>query len=93
MWVHPDDANGRGLRDGDEVLVTSHDGKLVVNVHVTENIMRGVVCLHEGMWTELDSEGVDRAGAVNVLTSTEPTYPSQASRTHSVIIQVARASA
>lgn len=93
LWVHPDDANGRGLRDGDEVLVTSPDGKLVVNVHVTENIMRGVVCLHEGMWTELDSEGVDRAGAVNVLTSTEPTYPSQASRTHSVIIQVARASA
>jgi anaerobic dimethyl sulfoxide reductase subunit A len=93
LWIHPDDAAIRGLRGGDEVSVSSSEGRLVVSVQVTEDIMRGVVCLHEGIWPELDSAGVDRVGAVNVLTSTEPTRPSQASRTHSVIVQVTRTSA
>ncbi|HIH88097.1 TPA: hypothetical protein HA344_02670, partial [Candidatus Bathyarchaeota archaeon] len=56
-----------------------------------DDIMRGVVCLQEGVWPELDAAGVDRVGAVNVLTSSEPTRPSMASRTHSVTVQVARA--
>jgi anaerobic dimethyl sulfoxide reductase subunit A len=52
--------------------------------------MRGVVCLHEGIWPELDSGGIDTAGSVNMLTSTEPTMPSHGSRTHSVLVEIER---
>ncbi len=41
----------------------------------------------------IDAEGFDYAGSVNVLTSTEPTMPSQASRTHSANVQVTKARA
>ncbi len=88
IWVHPHDAYPRAIGDGQEVLVTSAQGRVSIVARVTEDIMPGVVCLLEGVWPSLDSEGADTAGSANVLTSTEPTQPSQSSRTHSVAVQV-----
>jgi anaerobic selenocysteine-containing dehydrogenase len=56
---------------------------------VTEDIMPGVVSLNQGAWPSFDGDGVDTAGAANVLTCTEPTMPSEGSRTHSVNVEVA----
>ena len=89
LWMHPRDAHSRGIGDGQEVLVTSAQGRVSIVARVTEDIMPGVVCLLEGVWPSLDTEGTDTAGSANVLTSTEPTQPSQSSRTHSVAVQVA----
>ena len=50
--------------------------------------MPGVVCLLTGMWPRIGEDGIDTAGAANILTSTVPTEPSQSSRTHSVAVQV-----
>jgi anaerobic dimethyl sulfoxide reductase subunit A len=96
LWMHPSDAAARSIVDGQTVLVTSPQGKVRIPVRVTEDIMPGVVCLLEGMWssfTPIGHEGaeVDTAGSANVLTSTEPTLPSYGSRTHSVSVQVRRA--
>ncbi len=91
LWINPSDAESRDILDGDEVIVTSPNGSLVVCTKVTRDIMGGVVCLQEGIWPNIDAKGIDRAGSVNILTSTMPTQPSQASRTHSVIVQVAKA--
>jgi anaerobic selenocysteine-containing dehydrogenase len=82
------DASSRGIRDGEMVSVTSPQGETKVVAWVTDDIMAGVVCLHEGMWVDIDANGVDNNGSVNILTSTTPTQPSQASRTHSVAVQV-----
>ena len=90
LWINPCDAESRDILDGDEVIVTSPNGSLVVCTKVTQDIMGGVVCLQEGIWPNIDAKGIDRAGSVNILTSTVPTQPSQASRTHSVIVQVAK---
>jgi hypothetical protein len=40
------------------------------------------------MWPRIGEDGVDIAGAENILTSTVPTEPSKSSRTHSVAVQV-----
>jgi anaerobic dimethyl sulfoxide reductase subunit A len=88
LWIHPEDAGMRGLVEGNVAHVTSSEGEVVIRIHITEDIMRGVVCLQEGVWPELDTGGIDRVGAVNVLTSAEPTRPSMASRTHSINVQV-----
>jgi anaerobic dimethyl sulfoxide reductase subunit A len=88
LWIHPADAALRGITDGDPVLVSSPQGRVRIAARVTENIMPGVVCLQEGVWPVFDSDGTDIAGSPNVLTSTEPTMPSEASRTHSVLVQV-----
>jgi molybdopterin guanine dinucleotide-containing S/N-oxide reductase-like protein len=90
LWINPYDAESRDILNGDEILVTSPNGSLTVRAKITHDIMRGVVCLLEGIWPNIDAKGIDRAGAVNILTSTVPTLPSQSSRTHSVIVQVAK---
>lgn len=48
LFVHPDDAVPRGLRDGELADVSSRVGRIRVPVAVTEDVMRGVVCLPHG---------------------------------------------
>ena len=62
------DADERGLKDGETVLVRSRHGKVIRNLFTSETIMPGVVSLGEGAWVDLDEEtGIDRAGATNML--------------------------
>ncbi len=88
LWIHPSDAKTRGIADADEVNVSSPQGLLRIPAMVTEDIALGVVCILEGVWPTFDADGVETSGAVNVLTSTVPTQPSQGSRTHTVFVQV-----
>lgn len=88
LWIHPHDAEERGVKDGQEVLVHNDRGRIKVMARVTYSIMGGVVCLLQGQWPSFDADGTDVAGSANVLTSTEPTQPSQGSRTHSTLVQV-----
>lgn len=88
LWMNPIDAATRDIENGAPVLVSSPQGKTRVAARITDDIMPGVVCLVQGGWPSLDAEGVDTAGCANVLTSTEPTLPSQGSRTHSVLVEV-----
>jgi anaerobic dimethyl sulfoxide reductase subunit A len=92
LWINPADAGPRGIGDGQLITLVSPAGTVRVAARVTEDIVSGVVCLLEGMWPSLDAEGriaaVDTNGSANMLTSTEPTRPSQGSRTHSVLVQV-----
>jgi anaerobic dimethyl sulfoxide reductase subunit A len=88
LWMSPDDARKRNLQDKQMVMVTSGRGKIQIPVKVTDDIMEGVVCLEQGIWPELDENGIDHAGAANMLTSTEPTQPCIGSRTHSVLVEV-----
>ena len=91
LWVNPIDATIRGIEKGGEVvIVTSPQGSLRIDACVTEDIMPGVVCILEGAWPSFNSDGVETAGSVNVLTSTVPTLPSHGSRTHSVLVQVTK---
>ncbi|MHB0856741.1 MAG: molybdopterin-containing oxidoreductase family protein [Anaerolineae bacterium] len=88
LWIHPTDAAERGIDDGQAVWVSSPQGRVEVPAYVTPDILPGVVCLHAGAWPLVRADGVDVGGSPNVLTSTEPTLPSQGSRTHSVLVQV-----
>jgi anaerobic dimethyl sulfoxide reductase subunit A len=88
LWIHPSDAQKRGIKEGEKVMVSSPQGTVLIEAHVTEDMMEGVVCLLEGAWMRFNGEGVEINGSVNVLTSTVPTLPSHGSRTHSVNVQV-----
>ncbi len=88
LWMNPADAKKRGLRQAEKVIVSSPRGKMKISVLITEDIMPGVVCLLQGIWPSLDDNGLDHAGATNILTSTVPTEPCMGSRTHSVLVEV-----
>jgi anaerobic dimethyl sulfoxide reductase subunit A len=90
LWIHPHDAGLRGIEDGQQVCVSSPEGRTRTVARVTGDILAGVVCLPEGAWPSFEPDGTDTSGSANVLTSTVPTEPSQGSRTHSVLVEVAR---
>lgn len=50
-----------------------------------------VVCLPEGIWVDVGSDGRDTAGTANMFTATEGTTPGTACIMHGVAVEVRRA--
>ncbi|GAA0999856.1 molybdopterin guanine dinucleotide-containing S/N-oxide reductase [Acrocarpospora macrocephala] len=48
--MHPDDAAGRGLRDGDVIRIFNDRGSCLAGLVVTDRVMPGVVQLSTGAW-------------------------------------------
>ena len=84
------DARERGIADGDEVRVWNDRGEMVVRCRVTPRIMPGVVDIPQGAWWSPDEHGVDRRGAINVLTSHRWTALAHATAQHTAMVQVER---
>jgi biotin/methionine sulfoxide reductase len=74
LTIHPQDAQARGIADGDLVRVWNVRGQVLAGAVVSEGIRPGVICLHEGAWPDLDpaAGGICKNGAVNVLTKDLP---------------------
>lgn len=88
LEMHPADAAARGLADGQRVRIFNELGQGRVPLKVSENVMPGVVCLPEGVWVDLDEQGIDQSGATNLYTSTAGTQPSAAAVMHGVGVEV-----
>jgi len=50
-WVHPSTAREAGITDGEDIVVETRRGKIMVKASVTEDMMPGVVTLTHG-WEE-----------------------------------------
>ena len=62
------DAEARGIKNGDTVLMTSPHGKVLRHAKVTPYIVPGAVAMQDGAWFEIDEEtGIDLGGCPNVL--------------------------
>ena len=66
VWVHPVDASGRDITDGDRVEVTSPQGKIALRVKLTENTEPGLIWVDFG-W----GNPTDQQANINVLTDDE----------------------
>jgi len=74
VFISTKDAEERGIKEGDTVLISSKHGKTLRPAHVTETIKPGVVGLPHGAWIEMDEKNqVDKAGSDNILTGSIPT--------------------
>jgi len=78
-WPNPvflatKDAEERGIKEGDTVLIRSKHGQTLRPAHLVEWIMPGVVGLPHGAWVEIDEKTqIDKAGSDNMLTGAIPT--------------------
>jgi anaerobic selenocysteine-containing dehydrogenase len=91
LWIHPDDAGQRGVREESLVYLRSPQGEMKIPVRITTGIMPGTVSLNEGLWPVLIEDGsgiLETGGSVNILSSTEATLPSHGARTHTIFVQV-----
>jgi anaerobic dimethyl sulfoxide reductase subunit A len=69
VWLHPADAQARGIADGQRVRVFNGNGATVLPAEVTDRIAPGVVSIKEGAWFAPDSDGLDLQGCANALTT------------------------
>jgi anaerobic dimethyl sulfoxide reductase subunit A len=62
------DAEERGIKNGDIVLMSSPHGKCLRPAKVMPTVVPGSVALQDGAWTNIDEEsGIDLAGNPNIL--------------------------
>ena len=76
LWIHPKDAEARGIRSGDLLLVANGRGRAMAGAYVTERVLPGVVVLRHGAWyapVETKEGILDLRGNSNTLTMDEPT--------------------
>jgi trimethylamine-N-oxide reductase (cytochrome c) len=50
VYLNPDDAKHRGIKDGDVVRVFNDRGQLLAGAVVSDNFPKGVIRIHEGAW-------------------------------------------
>ncbi|GAA3887208.1 molybdopterin guanine dinucleotide-containing S/N-oxide reductase [Gibbsiella dentisursi] len=72
LWMHPADARARGIAEGEVVRVFNQRGAILAGVHISDQILPGVVQISTGAWYDpLDPRvpgSLDKHGNPNVLT-------------------------
>jgi anaerobic selenocysteine-containing dehydrogenase len=86
LEMHPSDALGRGIGDGDQVRVWNDRGSLLLSALLSERVPVGVVAGRLD-WNKMGSDGQN----VNVLTSERLTDIGEAATFYSTLVEVARA--
>lgn len=87
-WI---DANERGIANGDAMFVHNERGRIRIDAMVTPRIAPGIVSVPQGAWIDINGDGVDEGGAVNMLTSLHPTPLAKGNGQHTVLAQVEKA--
>ena len=55
--MHPDDAEARGIEDGDAVRVFNELGEVQVDAHLTHLVRAGTVSMPKGVWRRHTANG------------------------------------
>lgn len=92
-WINPLDAEKLGIKDLDQVRLTSAQGSMLSQVKVTNRVMPGVLMHPQGNWHDGAPEGtnderLDRGGCTNTLTSRQRNPISKGTGQHSVIAKI-----
>ncbi|WP_019850301.1 molybdopterin-dependent oxidoreductase [Desulfitobacterium sp. PCE1] len=68
VFISAVDAEEKGIKDGDTVLLTNPHGKVLRQASVSQRLMPGYIELPHGTWLELDEKtGIDKSGSDNYL--------------------------
>jgi biotin/methionine sulfoxide reductase len=95
VWINPEDANERGIADGDVVRLFNQRGVCLAGALLTDAMARGVVKLSTGAWYDPVEPGVpgalEKHGNPNVLTrDVGASRLSQGCAAQSCLVQIER---
>ncbi|QLB14710.1 trimethylamine N-oxide reductase I catalytic subunit [Mannheimia granulomatis] len=94
VLIHTEDAAARGIANGDVVRLFNKRGQVLAGAVVTDGIIKGTVCLHEGAWYDPADLGQSeqplcKFGNPNALTRDEASSNlAQANSPNTAIVQV-----
>ncbi|MEM5817384.1 MAG: molybdopterin dinucleotide binding domain-containing protein, partial [Desulfitobacterium hafniense] len=91
LWMNPQDAAARGIKDHDLIKVYNDRGTVKVKVKVTPRLIPGVCSLPQGAWYTPDQSGVDVRGCINTLTKWTPNPLSKGNPQHTNLVQIEKA--
>ncbi len=91
MWMNSIDAGKRNIKNGDLVKVYNDRGIVKIPVLVTNRIIPGTVAIPQGAWHTADKDGVDIRGAINTLTTQEPSPLAKGNPQHTNLVEVEKA--
>jgi anaerobic selenocysteine-containing dehydrogenase len=67
-WLHPSEAEKRGIQDGDIVKIFNERGIVLAGAYVTERLRPGVAYIDHGARVDSIKAGeIDRGGAINTI--------------------------
>jgi anaerobic selenocysteine-containing dehydrogenase len=58
LEMHPEDAEARGIEDGDPIRVWNALGEMRINARLSELVKRGIVTMPKGVWRRSTKNGV-----------------------------------
>jgi len=88
VWIHPFDAEPRGISDGDRVSIFNDLGSTRIPAKVTQRIMPGVVAVPQGAWYAPGPNGSDTNGSINVLTTQRGSYMGNCNPQHTNLVEI-----
>lgn len=91
LMINPIDAEPRGIKTGDDVIVKNDRGAIRLPAKVTPRIIPGLVAFPQGGWYAPDKDGIDRGACANTITSQEPTPVGKCSGMHTNLVEVTKA--
>ena len=91
VWINPVDAEKRGIRHHDPVIVHNDNGQLLSKAKVTSRVMPGVLAMGQGAWHNANASGLDVGGCLNVLTSDHPSPLAKGNPQHSNLVDIKKA--
>ena len=69
VWIHPEDARKKGVKQGDIIKIFNERGGVLGGVYLTERIMPGSLSMEHGARYDSIVVGeLDRGGAINTIT-------------------------
>jgi len=69
-WIHPGDAEARGIKSSDIIMLFNERGAVLFGAVVTERIIQGSVCVEHGAKMDpvvMNETVVDRGGCINLI--------------------------
>ena len=95
VWINPEDADSRGIKDGDVIRLFNARGACLGGARVTDEIRPGVVQLATGAWYDPVQPGevgsLDKHGNPNVLTRDQGTSKlAQSCAAQTTLIEIER---
>ncbi|QUH21588.1 molybdopterin-dependent oxidoreductase [Alkaliphilus sp. B6464] len=88
IWINTQDAEARGIQNGQMVKVFNDRGVVILPAKVTTRIMPGVTSMPQGAWYDPDKDGIDRRGNINTLTSHKPTPLAKGNPQHTNLVEI-----